>query len=241
MNKRQSHLLNTLQRVQFFLDQHASLLDGVSSSGARASLDQLVDTLRTHAIDQVASRRTGSAETVRQRVLRNQLLINHLRAVARVAEAQLGDVPDFVALSMPPYNTPSRDLVAAARAMAAAVTPYEDVFVGAGLRPDFLTRMVAAADLLEECVGGRGTIAAQGHGATEGMKDEFSQARKIVKVLNSLVVPKLQDNQALLAEWRASRRYFGQTGRTVVFLPLAPVSASVTVPPSMPAPGATRL
>jgi hypothetical protein len=234
MNKRQSHLLNTLQRVQFFLDQHASLLEGVSSSGARASLDQLVDTLRQHAVDQVASRRIGSAETARQRVLRNQLLINHLRAVARVAEAQLRDVPDFAALSMPPYDTPSHDLVAAARAMAAAATPYEDAFVGAGLRPDFLARMMAAADLLEECAGRRGSVAAQGHGATDGMKAELSQARKIVKVLNSFVVPKLQDNQALLAEWRASRRYFGQTGRTVVFLPFAPVSAPQAAPPPAP-------
>jgi hypothetical protein len=67
------------------------------------------------------------------------------------------------------------------------------------------------------------------------MKAEFSQARKIVKVLNSLVVPKLHDDQALLAEWRASRRYFGQTGRSVVFLPFSPVSRGIGAGPGLSA------
>ena len=85
----------------------------------------------------------AAAEAAKERVLRNALKLNHMRPVATVANAQLRQVPDFVALKMPPRNATSRTLINWAAAMKTAAGEYSDAFVGAGLPADFLDQLKA--------------------------------------------------------------------------------------------------
>ena len=113
MQSTHSTVLNTLQRVQRFMDTSADALGTLNTSGYRRILDDVVTTLSSHAVNQAASKRVGSGETAKQRVLRNALKLNHMRPIAAVAAAQLKQVPEFVALKMAPAKSTSRQLIAA--------------------------------------------------------------------------------------------------------------------------------
>src|SRR6185312_2196665 len=133
MQSQHTVVLNTLQRVQRFMDANADALGTLNTSGYRKILDEVVDTLSGHAVNQATSKRVGSGETARQRVLRNALKLNHMRSISAIAAAQLKQVPEFTALKMPPTNSTSRQLIAAAGAMGAAAEHYSKTFVDAGL------------------------------------------------------------------------------------------------------------
>lgn len=111
MNEFNIVTLNTLTRVQRFLDDNNAALEDINTSGYRAILDDAVTNLSAHAINQTGSQRKSIAETAKERVLRNNLKLNHMRRIAMVARAQLRQVPEFAALKMPPGLSTSRALV----------------------------------------------------------------------------------------------------------------------------------
>ena len=98
MQSTHTTVLNTLTRVQRFLDANDETLANVNDSGSREILDEVVNTLGGHAVDQTTSKRAGAAETAKERVLRNMLKLNQMRPIAAVAAQQLRQVPEFVAL-----------------------------------------------------------------------------------------------------------------------------------------------
>src|SRR6185437_2751706 len=110
MNEFNIVTLNTLTRVQRFLDDNNAALEDINTSGYRAILDDAVTNLSAHAINQTGSQRKSIAETAKERVLRNNLKLNHMRRIAMVARAQLRQVPEFAALKMPPGLSTSRAL-----------------------------------------------------------------------------------------------------------------------------------
>lgn len=222
MKRRQEHAINTLVRVQNFLDQHAPLLQGLDTCGARLDLDTLVAALQRHAADQMAFAHATSAQAFRRRVLAKTLLLHHMRPIAAVALAQLRDAPDFAALVAPAYNTKPRELLAAASAMARAAGPFAATFIHAGLSTDFIQRLTDACATLSASMAQQGSLASQRSGATAGLAATLAQARKLVKVLDALVVTQLDGQDALLAEWRAARRYYGQTSRAPMAIPFVP-------------------
>jgi len=202
--------LNTLTRVQRFLDINGPSLGDINASGYRKILDDVVDKLSGHAADQTTTKRAASAEAAKERVLRNALKLNHMRPIATVANAQLRQVPDFVALKMPAKTATSRTLIAWAAAMKAAAGEYASAFVGAGLPADFLDGLQSAADALSNSLTSRTSNGAAQRGATIGLDAEATRGRQAVKVLDSLVEPLIQGNLALLAQWAAAKRFGGK-------------------------------
>ena len=145
--------LNTLTRVQRFLDDHGTTLGSINQSGYRAILDDVVTMLSAHAVTQTTSKRMSAAIVAKERVLRNALKLNHMRPIAAVAAAQLRQVPEFLALKMP-ANAPStsRALSAWAGAMNSAAATSPKTFVDAGLPQDFLVQLKSAADALNAAI-----------------------------------------------------------------------------------------
>ncbi len=211
MQSQTATVLNTLQKVQRFMDINADALGTINHSGYRRILDDVVDTLSSHASNQAASKRMGSAETAKQRVLRNALRLNAMRPIAAVAAAQLKQVPEFLALKMPPGNSTSARLIAAAGGMATAATTYEKAFVDAGLPADFLDRLKTASDALNNSLTNRGNTAGNQVGATQGLKAESVRGREAVKVLDSLIEPQLAGDSVLLMQWKSARKFGGKS------------------------------
>lgn len=234
----QSTVLNTLQRVQRFMDANADALGTLNSSQYRTVVDDVVNTLGGHAVNQAASKRIGTAETAKQRVLRNALKLNHLRPIAAVAAAQLRQVPEFGALKMPQTNATSRRLIATAGAMAAAAKSYAKTFTDAGLPADFLAQLNTAAATLDTSIANRGQTTTNQTSATAGLNAEAVRGRQAVKVLDSLIEPQLAGNTVLLVQWKTAKR-FGGKGTTVTGTTLDAATKGVavdTAPASDPAP-----
>jgi len=211
MQTQHSAVLNALQRAQRFMDANAASLGTLNSSGYRRVLDDVVEALSGHAVNQATSKRVGSGETARQRVLRNVLKLNHMRPIAAVAAAQLKLVPEFTALRMPAANSTSRALIAAAGAMGAAATKYAKTFTDAGLSTDFLVKLDQAAVDLNDAIGNRGSTRTLQNAATAGLRSQTAKGRETLKVLDSLIEPQLQGDQVLLVQWKAARRIGGKT------------------------------
>jgi hypothetical protein len=211
MQTAHSTVLNTLMRVQRFMDTSADALGALNESGSRRTLDDVVTSLSSHAVNQAASKRVGSAETAKQRVLRNALKVNHMRPIATVAKAQLKQVPEFLALKMPAANTTSRRLIAAAGAMAVAAKNYAKTFTDAGNPADFLQQLQTAASALDASLTDRGATTSTQSGATAGLKAETARGRDAVKVLDSLIEPQLAGDTVLLVQWKSAKRFGGKS------------------------------
>ncbi|MFI5229539.1 MAG: hypothetical protein ACHQWU_10745 [Gemmatimonadales bacterium] len=213
MNEFNTATLNTLTRVQRFLDDNNAALEDINSSGYRAILDDAVTNLSAHAVNQTASQRRSIAETAKERVLRNNLKLNHMRRIAKVARAQLRQVPEFAALKMPPSLSTSRGLIAWASAMHGGAAPHESTFIAAGLPKTFLAQLTTAAKALETTLATRGAARAVRAGATSGLQAESTRGREAVMVLDSLVEPVLAGNIALLSQWKSAKQFAGRTAR----------------------------
>ena len=212
--------LNTLSRVQRFLDQNATPLGDINASGYRKILDDVVGKLarpRRRSDDHQAGggRRGGEGACASERAQAEP------HAPRRHGgHAQLRQVPDFVALKMPPRNATSRTLINWAAAMKTAAGEYSDAFVGAGLPADFLDQLKGASvDALGNSLTNRTSNGAAQRGATIGLDAEATRGRQAVKVLDSLVEPLIQGNLALLGQWAAAKRFGGRVS--------APTSTSI--------------
>jgi hypothetical protein len=201
MHVLQEFILEALRRVQRFLEDNTPLLDAVNQSEARKRLDETVTQMGSHAVDQVAGRRSAVGETAKQRAMRLALRNNYMEPIAVIAGQKLREQPEFTVLRLPPWNVKGARLTAAATDMANAAEKYTDLFVQAGLPTDFVAQLRAATVRLDESIDVRGQGRGQQVGATSGLKAVASQARALIRVLDAVVRPKLGTNDALLREW----------------------------------------
>jgi hypothetical protein len=206
MKLTQAHSLETLRAVQRFLDDYDDALPGVSETGARRKLDEIVATLDTHAATQVGAGIAARMSTRMQGKLETVLRRDHMTPIARIARAELPVVPDLAPLRMPRGRPTLTKLAAYAYAMAEVAERHRDVFVDAGLPSDFADRLRAAAD---EMAAAR-TTRTQRHGdrsaATVGLRHTLSAGRKIVGVLDAFVQTAVADDSALRSSWATVKR-----------------------------------
>jgi hypothetical protein len=125
---------------------------------------------------------------------------------------RLRDVPNFVALTLPPFKIKGAKLVAAAEAMADAATPYVEKFVEAGLPADFITQLRQAAQTARQSLDARAQSLRTRVGATEGLIAEQKRGTEVLKLLDTLVVPKLGTDDVKLAQWKTARKIRATTG-----------------------------
>lgn len=225
MRIRQGTVLESLRRAQQFLDANQVVLGSINPS-ARQALDASIAKLTSFAVDQDAGRTSSKGATARKRALRAVLRNKHMKPIAVIARAKLRDVPEFTSLVMPPAQITAPRLIAAAAAMAEAGTKYESVFLASGLKADFAKDLVEAAGAVKASVDERAKNRGRHIGATAGLKAEEKQGRDAIRVLDALIVPMLDRNDPLLAEWRSARHVPAKPG-----VP-AGTSAKVTATPA---------
>jgi hypothetical protein len=200
-----STVLTTLMEARSFIDGHLPELGTIESAGYRQKLIDTIDALEQHAVDQATADRMGDAQLAREHALTAALRINHMRPIAAIAAARLRDVPEFTVFQMPPQRIRTTELAIAAETMAKVARPYTSVFVDAGLAEDFTEQLEAAAESLRQCFIDRQTTATKRSAATAGLRLEASRGRKVLRVLSSLIEPRLKNDEALLAAWHSAR------------------------------------
>ena len=202
----QGNLLQSLRAVEEFLDVNAARLDGVVKSGTRQKLGETISALEMFVVEQAGSSLAAQGATQHNRALRRALVRDHMAPIARLVQADLPPAPQVDALRMPQQAWSIERLAAAAHGMASAAAPYAEEFVKAGLRPDFVTRLTAAADAMVEAVAERAQTRGKLSGATKGLKTTLASGRKLVRVIDAFVASELVDDPALLANWKRVKR-----------------------------------
>ena len=206
MQTTQGAMLQSLRAVQEFLDAHADRLAGVVQSGSRKRLDDAIDLLEGHVSDQSGSSLAAMGLTQKQRALRIALLRDHMTSISRIAKADLPLTPEFRPLRMPRGKPTPERLAAAATGMAQVAAPFSDLFIKAGLPPDFIVQLSAAADAMVSSLSARTQTRGKARGATTGLKQMLSEGRKIVHILDAFVTTTLKNDPVLLANWNVVKR-----------------------------------
>ena len=233
MKHEQSQLLEALRQVQVFLDRNASVV-GPTIAVSRRNLDDVVNSLTAHAAMQETGGMNSRGETAKQKTLRAALRKDHMAPIAEVAKQKLRDVPEFHALVMPAATSSSARLAAHAAAMADAAKAHEQVFKDAGLPDDFIDSLATVADEVSKSIDDRKQHSSKRSGATAGLLAEEKRGRSMLKLINSLVMPRLRNNDALLGEWKAAKRVPRKPGPT----PTAVGNAAPTPAANVPTPAA---
>lgn len=211
MQATQSTVLGTLQRVQRFVGDNATVLGpSITQSVTRSTLDDAVTALTGYAVTQTGSKRAALATTAKLKVLRVALRKNHLQPIATIAKAQLKQVPEFIALKMPRSNATSSALVHAGTAMHDAAALYQQTFIDAGLAPDFLAKLASGTADLNTALTNQGAAKAKQSGATVGIRSEVQRGRQALNMLDAVIEPALANNPSLLAEWQTAKRFGGK-------------------------------
>lgn len=236
LKKPQEQVYNTGRRVQAFLDANDSFFGSINKSDTRSELDTVVTEIGAASGNQAGERVTALGETANQRTLRVALRDNHMRKIAAVARLKLRSVPNFEAFTMPGAHVRVGTLVAHALGMADAAQPYQQVLIGAGLPPDCLAQLTAAAAAVQASIDIRAKSLGKKSNATGLLTELEHRARTVFKTLNHFVAPILAadvGHAGLLAEWNTTRRITVR-GPVVGLAPQATAQGTPPVPPTPP-------
>jgi hypothetical protein len=202
----QGNLLQSLRAVEEFLDVNAARLEGVVNTGVRQKLGETISALEMYVAEQAGSSLASQGATQRNRALRTVLVRDHMAPIARLVQAELPPAPEVDALRMPNPAWSIERLAAAAHGMAQAAAPFTDAFVAAGMKPDFVTRLTAAADAVIQAVSDRAQSRGKMSGATKGLKTTLASGRRLVRAIDAFVASEFANDPALLANWKRVKR-----------------------------------
>jgi hypothetical protein len=226
-------VLETLRAMQQFLDDNAADI-GPGLDNSRASLDAAVADLTTHFAGQDGGKRGIVGATQKLNALKTGLRFDHMRPIAEIAKRKLASVPEFASLKLPPANASTAQLIATATSMGGAAAPYTQTFVDLGLPADFVARMQASAAEVTQTLAARASHTLTRSGATSGLAAQDRIGRSIVKLLDSLVRPRIRSNPALVGAWNVAIR-LRRVPKTIVPAVTTPAASTSAAAPDSPA------
>jgi hypothetical protein len=225
MRTRTKQGIQVLRRVHDFLaatDVPAAL--GSVTKHVEA-LGRLVDRLSAHAVEQDASARAFSASARAAQQQTRALRREFMRPVVRLGKSFVPNDPSLrKALAMPDAQD-YEGVIAAALAMAERAEEHKDRFVAAGFGEDFVDRLRKAVAGLRSTLDDRSDHFGRRSAATAGLGEEMARGRDLVRLLDAMVAPRLEDAPDRLAQWRTLARFVRVT---------PPVEEGTTVPAVVP-------
>jgi hypothetical protein len=199
-------VLDAFKRVQTFLAALPSTVADVTLTPLREEFAAIVNRLTSQGVVQ------ESAEILRRNGTRNKkvptraLRQRHMKRVADLATIHLIGIPS-TKLQLPSPLATSAAMVRAACAMADTIEPYAEVLVKrAGLPADFVAQLRTAAQKVEETISGRSTNKGRKVNATRGVRLQLARGREVVKAIDTILTPELEQEPNQLREWRVTKR-----------------------------------
>lgn len=222
MRARQAVKARKLFVVSGFLHDNAERLPRTCGGPLLREFDDVLAELRASVVDQEALRRNAMSETQTYHALRKDLILQHMKPIAVAAYVRIGNCEESTPFKVPRHNLPSALLFGAAHGMAHVAEEHKDIFVGAGLPPDFADRLREAAWATQAAWDRRSRARGSKSGSTVGIDDALRRASGLVELLSVFVRQDAGDNTALFAEWstlalkRAPRRLRGASTKALV-------------------------
>ena len=94
-------MLESLRSVEHFLDENGDKLTAVVNTGARQRLTAAITDLSTHVSEQTGSNLAAQGATQKKEALRQSLIRDHMSKIARIAAADIPNLPELSPLRMP--------------------------------------------------------------------------------------------------------------------------------------------
>lgn len=205
--------VRTMQAVQVFrgVRDHLTGKDIPVRTGTLAkhleNLEGIIGRLTSFAVEQDSTNRAALAGTIRRRRLLEELRQEFMRPVSQLATQLFPDDEEMQrALSMPPFRDHER-ILAAANAMIDRATPHKDRFATGGFAADFLDRFKKAVADLQATIDEQTSLIARRSAATVGQLDELQRGRDLVRLLDTMIAPRLKATPAQAKEWRKLTRF----------------------------------
>lgn len=206
MRDREHGDIETLRAAYRFVARHdelRSLLD----NGTYQKLGEVLDRIDQQATGQVSEGIAAKAASLTAEEAREDLVVHHLHAIESIARVLESNDPELRALQMPNAKAAAPVLVTEAIAFATEASKWKDAFVEMGLPADFVEHAHAAAERLKEASGQPRDHRAARRGARTGAEADLAHAKKRLGALDSFVRTAIHDNPALLAEWKAVKKF----------------------------------
>ena len=167
-------------------------------------LEVVAARLAASAVAQDVSNRAYHAAARAARAQARQLRREYLAPVAGTAKTLFRDEPTVREALAMPKREGYHALVTAAQGMARHAAERKDRFVAAGFREDFVEQLDAAALALEAAADVTSGHRARRAAATSAMLKDYAIGRDLLRLLDTMVTPWLEQNlPARLAEWES--------------------------------------
>lgn len=200
MNTRQGDAFETLRGAENFLMQHSRALPGVIGTGAHRHLEAILQDLSAHVAAQQDSAMQARMATRTLESRRTSLRMKQA-VIVSIARLHLESTPEVAVFRMPKTSLPVEKLAAGAHAMASAARKHADLFISAGLEPDFADELDQAAEALIAAQQQRLLARTGARGATDGIRKTISAGRRIIAVLDTFVRTAAPGDTALISGW----------------------------------------
>jgi hypothetical protein len=194
-----------LVRVREYCAERAGAFPA-GSRGAQlfAALTALITELEAKAASQSAgltSARTGTMSKAAARAA----LLEDVEAMRLTARAIALDNPDFANnFRLPPGRLTDQQLLATARAFAAAAASVKDEFIKYELPADFLEDLNADIENFERAVVVQSRSTDAHVAATEAIDEGLERGGDLVRQLDAVVRNKFRGDRAMLAAWTSA-------------------------------------
>ena len=233
MNKKQQYQTNAFTRVQQFFGIRAASVGALAESEGKKQLDTAQTEIGALGVAQEAAVRAMAGSQATKQSLNKELRVQHMKPIAAFARTRLRGAPGYAALSTAKFMA-GESLVRAARAMATAAVPYNDVLVQNGFPADTLATLGSTADALEASIVSGSNAKATRAGSTARIGQQIALGREAVAMLNAVIIKQFAGDPGVLADWKLAKTVTKKPGTVRV-------SAVPSVSTAAPAPAPTAV
>ncbi|MEP7381580.1 MAG: hypothetical protein ABI910_07830 [Gemmatimonadota bacterium] len=244
MQLRTKQGLQTLRRAYAFLVTHRFQVAAGDMATHTQMLGEIVQRLEEHAKNQDVRQRLFRAETAVKRVRAAVLRQEFLRPISIAAQTMFKDDPAVGKAYDVRKTRSDEDLMQVADGVVARIGAHATKFVEKGLVPDIEQRVRDAVGQMREALVTRDLAKSATVKATAGLLDEVGRGRELMRLINTMLVPRLANDPAQLAEWRSIARFVRRQAvereekTSAVPAEAAPDGSSRSVPTLVPGDGA---
>lgn len=150
--------------------------------------------------------------TDRKQALADSLHREYLRPISQVAGRLFRNDPGIRSGFRLARKRDNEGLLHAARGFIERASQHQGRFLEAALAPDFVERLRTATSAFRDAIVARGEEQGRRSSATAGMLQELARGRDLIRLLDTMLVPRLAGEQSQLAEWRTMTRFIRVRG-----------------------------
>jgi hypothetical protein len=202
MNKLQTLVLQWARRVRDFLVEREIKSEVAELTPLRTELDDAIGQLTADAATQEAITKQSRVQTREINRLRTTIREKQIKPIVRLSRTMKLQIPNpeqtFV---LPDINIDNERLAAAADAMVTALNTVGPQFVARGFAADFVDRLSTTTRALRAAIDQRAQQVSRRTGTTAAMLEHETRVIQLVRVIDTLVRPVIQNNPELLAAW----------------------------------------